>query len=109
MSGWTQRHHGSEEVEPLRGADDSALPPPPPPAGRWRPPPTPPVRRVLPSLFNRPQVSVSAMPSLASLRALADHMLVEADAQEQITRKPGIPAGFTYLSQFIAHDITFHP
>jgi hypothetical protein len=48
------------------------------------------------------------VPSEASLRRLADHMF-EAGAGAPSGDNPDIPAGFTYLGQFIDHDITFDP
>lgn len=38
------------------------------------------------------------------LRELADGM-----REKQRTENPAIPAGFTYLGQFLDHDITFDP
>jgi Animal haem peroxidase len=47
-------------------------------------------------------------PSEASLRSLAGN-LFEAGAGAPTGDNPDIPAGFTYLGQFIDHDITFDP
>jgi hypothetical protein len=40
-----------------------------------------------------------------ALRALADEMELRTDVQQNTS----IPAGFTYLGQFVDHDITFDP
>jgi heme peroxidase len=48
------------------------------------------------------------LPSDTSLRSLAGQM-VEAGAGAPSGDNPDIPAGFTYLGQFIDHDITFDP
>ena len=45
-------------------------------------------------------------PSDAALQALADSM---ADAPGAAGDNPDIPSGYTYLGQFVDHDITFDP
>jgi hypothetical protein len=45
-------------------------------------------------------------PSDAALKALADSM---ADAPGAAGDNPDIPSGYTYLGQFVDHDITFDP
>ncbi len=59
-----------------------------------------------PGMFGRmfptlPPLSVSD----AKLQALADAM-IDANAGDPAGNNPNIPAGFTYLGQFIDHDIT---
>ena len=45
-------------------------------------------------------------PTDAALKALADSM---ADRAEAAGDNPDIPSGYTYLGQFVDHDITFDP
>jgi hypothetical protein len=60
--------------------------------------------RELPVFEHRPE----------SLRRLAERMIVEPEPQkpagaEDEDENPKIPAGYTYLGQFVDHDITFDP
>jgi len=56
-------------------------------------------------------------PPAESLDSLADHMFESAGADkdpgegggQDPRHNPDIPAGYTYLGQFIDHDITFDP
>lgn len=48
------------------------------------------------------------LPDKQFLRQLADGM-VEADGRDPAGDNDSIPAGYTYLGQFIDHDITFDP
>jgi hypothetical protein len=48
------------------------------------------------------------LPSKEFLRLLADGM-VEADGRDPAGDNPRIPAGYTYVGQFVDHDITFDP
>lgn len=44
-------------------------------------------------------------PKPQEIEKLADHSF----ARQQIPENPEIPAGYTYLGQFVAHDLTFDP
>lgn len=44
------------------------------------------------------------VPRAALLRKLAARM--QADASDEHLKKPGLPAGYTYLGQLVAHDMT---
>ena len=59
-----------------------------------------------PGMFGRmfPKLPPLAVPD-AKLKALADAML-DADPNDATQDNPNIPGGFTYLGQFIDHDIT---
>ncbi len=48
-------------------------------------------------------------PSEKSLRDLAGHMFEPKTGNLAKFENPDIPAGYTYLGQFIDHDITFDP
>jgi len=47
-------------------------------------------------------------PDPAALKELADAML-DVSPDEPTGDNPGVPAGYTYLGQFIDHDLTFDP
>ena len=58
-----------------------------------------------PGMFGRMFDLPAFSPSEASLRALADVMR-DAQPNSPTGNNPNIPAGFTYLGQFVDHDIT---
>jgi hypothetical protein len=63
--------------------------------------------RLFPTLRARPK---ELTPDLErSLQALAARMQQQSDAAQGGEENPRIPAGFTFLGQFIDHDITFDP
>lgn len=60
-----------------------------------------------PGVFGRMFPNVTPFrPADAALSALADSM-VETEGDDPAGDHPDLPAGFTYLGQFIDHDITF--
>jgi hypothetical protein len=58
-----------------------------------------------PGLFGKMFDLPAFSPSDAALKALADAMR-DADPADSTGDNPNVPSGFTYLGQFVDHDIT---
>ena len=63
--------------------------------------------RMFPNLRARPQELTRDLEQ--KLQALAEHMQAQSDAVGGGEENARIPAGFTFLGQFIDHDMTFDP